>query len=93
MVVGTFAWFPIVIAHGRNIFSRSKTDFSSFSRVAIKKYVQANHKAAASSASFETQLNKAIRTGVEKGEFAQPKGMSFLRRTFSLNWCISFSYC
>ena len=46
------------------------------SRVAIKKYIQANHKAAASSAGFETQLNKAIRTGVDKGDFAQPKGKS-----------------
>ena len=63
----------------------SETNFPSFSRVAIKKYVQANHKAAAASASFDTQLNKAIRTGVEKGEFAQPKGMSFLRRNSSVH--------
>lgn len=46
------------------------------SRVAIKKYILANHKAAASSAGFENLLNKAIRTGVEKGDFAQPKGKS-----------------
>lgn len=66
-----------MIAHGRNLIVLTcNTDLSISSRVAIKKYVQANHKAAAASASFDTQLSKAIRTGVEKGEFEQPKGNS-----------------
>ena len=46
------------------------------SRPAIKKYILANNKtAAASSAVFDAQFNKAIRTGVDKGDFEQPKGV------------------
>ena len=45
------------------------------SRPSLKKYLKANHKNLASSdAVFDTQFNKAIKSGVEKGEFAQPKG-------------------
>ena len=45
------------------------------SRPSLKKYLKANHKNLASSdAIFDTQFNKAIKSGVEKGEFAQPKG-------------------
>ena len=48
-----------------------------YSRPSLKKYLKANHKNLASSdAVFDTQFNKAIKSGVEKGEFAQPKGMS-----------------
>ncbi|KAL3466807.1 linker histone H1 and H5 family-domain-containing protein [Aspergillus heterothallicus] len=47
------------------------------SRQSIKKYVQANNKLApASQNAFDSQFNKAIKTGVEKGEFLQPKGPS-----------------
>ena len=51
------------------------------SRPSLKKYLKANHKNLASSdAVFDTQFNKAIKSGVEKGEFAQPKGTSNLAR-------------
>ncbi|KAJ5624622.1 hypothetical protein N7510_000931 [Penicillium lagena] len=47
------------------------------SRQAIKKYVTANNKLnVASQATFDAQFNKAIKAGVEKGEFTQPKGPS-----------------
>lgn len=49
------------------------------SRPSLKKYLKANHKNLASSdAVFDTQFNKAIKSGVEKGDFAQPKGKSNL---------------
>lgn len=45
------------------------------SRPAIKKYILANNKStAATAAVFDSQFNKALRTGVEKGDFTQPKG-------------------
>jgi hypothetical protein len=41
--------------------------------------VLANNKLApASQNAFDSQFNKAIKSGVEKGEFLQPKGRSFL---------------
>lgn len=47
------------------------------SRQSIKKYVLANNKIAfASQAAFDSQFNKAIKAGVEKEEFTQPKGPS-----------------
>ncbi|KAJ5816830.1 Histone H1 [Penicillium robsamsonii] len=47
------------------------------SRQAIKKYVQSNNKINVTSQSvFDSQFNKAIKTGVEKNEFTQPKGPS-----------------
>ncbi|KAL1998831.1 hypothetical protein VTN02DRAFT_5507 [Thermoascus thermophilus] len=47
------------------------------SRQSIKKYVQANNKiTVASQNAFDAQFNKAIKAGVEKGEFTQPKGPS-----------------
>lgn len=48
------------------------------SRQAIKKYVKANNKGLTitSDASFDGMFNKAIKNGVEKGDFTQPKGMS-----------------
>ncbi|OXV11967.1 hypothetical protein Egran_00272 [Elaphomyces granulatus] len=47
------------------------------SRQSIKKYVQANNQiSVASQAAFDAQFNKAIKAGVEKGEFTQPKGPS-----------------
>lgn len=46
------------------------------SRPAIKKYILANNKStAATAAVFDSQFNKALRTGVEKGDFTQPKGI------------------
>ena len=54
---------------GANITSRS--------RIAIKKYIQSNNTLpSVSGPSFDSQFNKALRSGVEKGEFAQPKGTS-----------------
>ena len=49
-----------------------------YSRQALKKYILANNKALASSSTavFDGQFNKALRTGVEKGDFNQPKGQS-----------------
>jgi len=44
------------------------------SRVALKKYVKSNNTLNVSDKAFDTLLNKAIRTGVEKGIFEQPKG-------------------
>ncbi|KAF4222616.1 hypothetical protein CNMCM8980_007124 [Aspergillus fumigatiaffinis] len=50
------------------------------SRQSIKKYVLANNKIAfASQAAFDSQFNKAIKAGVEKGEFTQPKVLGVLR--------------
>jgi histone H1/5 len=47
------------------------------SRQSIKKYVQNNNKiTVVSQAAFDSQFNKAIKAGVEKGEFSQPKGPS-----------------
>ncbi|KAF9888451.1 hypothetical protein FE257_008729 [Aspergillus nanangensis] len=47
------------------------------SRQSIKKYVMANNKvSSASQAAFDVQFNKAIKAGVEKEEFTQPKGPS-----------------
>jgi hypothetical protein len=57
--------------------------FHHCSRQSIKKYVLANNKIAfASQAAFDSQFNKAIKAGVEKGEFTQPKGKSLLPRMF-----------
>ena len=77
MLLIHFFWLGVLSTlPGRIPHPSLSTNMFHHSRVAIKKYVQANHKDAASSAAFETQLNKAIRTGVEKGEFEQPKGTS-----------------
>ncbi|KAL2058441.1 hypothetical protein ABVK25_001169 [Lepraria finkii] len=46
------------------------------SRSALKKYILANNKNVTPGATFDTQFNRAIKGGVEKGEFAQPKGTS-----------------
>ncbi|GMM34264.1 histone H1 [Saccharomycopsis crataegensis] len=44
------------------------------SRQALKKYLQANYKMTASN--FDAQFNLALRRGVDKGDFIQPKGPS-----------------
>lgn len=41
----------------------------------LKQYVKANNKITVTPSMFDSLFNKAIRTGVEKGVFAQPKGM------------------
>lgn len=47
------------------------------SRQSLKKYVQANNKInVPTPAQFDSQFNKALKTGVEKGDFVQPKGPS-----------------
>jgi linker histone H1 and H5 family len=47
------------------------------SRQAIKKYVKANNKGltVTSEAQFDAMFNKALKTGVEKDDFKQPKGI------------------
>ncbi len=47
------------------------------SRVALKKYVKANNNINATDKMFDSLFNKALKSGVEKGEFAQPKGKLF----------------
>ena len=54
------------------------------SRSALKKYILANNKNIAQGPTFDTQFNRAIKTGVEKGEFAQPKGRSPFLSHFAL---------
>ncbi|OAX77182.1 hypothetical protein ACJ72_08522 [Emergomyces africanus] len=47
------------------------------SRQALKKYVQANNRINVTSQSaFDAQFNRAVKAGVEKGDFTQPKGPS-----------------
>jgi len=46
------------------------------SRVALKKYVKVNNSINASDKMFDVLFNKALKAGVEKGEFSQPKGSS-----------------
>lgn len=56
---------------------------SLYSRQALKKYILANNKtSAATPAVFDNQFNKALRTGVEKGDFTQPKGKQLSRQDF-----------
>jgi len=52
-------------------------DRSGSSRVALKKYVKANNKELkAEGPMFDSLFNRALKAGVEKGVFAQPKGAS-----------------
>ncbi len=46
------------------------------SRASLKKYVQNNNKGIEAGAKFDSQFNRAIKSGVESGIFAQPKGRS-----------------
>jgi len=45
------------------------------SRAALKKYVKANNKLNTTDSMFDSLFNRALKAGVEKGVFAQPKGM------------------
>lgn len=58
----------IVVAYVRTITNAPS------SRVALKKYVKANNNINATDKMFDSLFNKALKSGVEKGEFAQPKG-------------------
>ena len=49
-----------------------------YSRAALKKYVQANNKGVESGAKFDSQFNRAVKSGVDQGIFAQPKGRSIV---------------
>merc|ERR1711939_715940 len=49
-------------------------DRNGSSRIALKKYVRANNKINAADAMFDSLFNRALKAGVEKGVFAQPKG-------------------
>ena len=64
-----------------NIFSATCCDdvangafFPSFSRPALKKYIQANYKGVATDR-FDQLFNQALKKGAENNEFAFPKGM------------------
>ncbi|EGR49151.1 uncharacterized protein TRIREDRAFT_34402, partial [Trichoderma reesei QM6a] len=46
------------------------------SRQSLKKYVKANNTLNVSDNMFDSLFNKALKAGVEKGIFAQPKGPS-----------------
>lgn len=79
MVAGGFPNFKML--NDPRVQMQSVDAMLSGSRHAIKKYILANNKtAAATSAVFDAQFNKALRSGVEKGEFSQPKGTCLLTR-------------
>ena len=46
--------------------------------MALKKYVKANNNITASDTMFDSLFNRALKSGVEKGVFAQPKGTSIV---------------
>ena len=46
------------------------------SRQSLKKYVRANNAITVSDNMFDSLFNKALKNGVEKGKFEQPKGMT-----------------
>lgn len=82
MVAGTFIYFFLLsrstasrVICCDNCLDQANSRLLHHSRQAIKKYVTANNKLnVASQATFDAQFNKAIKAGVEKGEFTQPKG-------------------
>lgn len=61
------------------------------SRQSLKKYILANNKITLSEAAFNSQFNKAIKTGVEKGEFTQPKGKSLQMSSLALRVDLAIS--
>ncbi len=92
MVAGTHLSLPMALvssfvyfAGARYLHIPDANVASPLSRAAIKKYVLANNKSLANSNNvFDAQFNKAIRSGVEKGEFAQPKGKLFRSQFLAL---------
>ncbi|OJJ78326.1 hypothetical protein ASPBRDRAFT_37544 [Aspergillus brasiliensis CBS 101740] len=82
-------WQPTTLSSSRSRLTRL-VFFLDCSRQSIKKYVQANNKiASASTNAFDSQFNKAIKAGVEKGEFLQPKGKSINPSRASLYYHLS----
>jgi len=55
--------------------------FLSFSRPALKKYIQANYKGVATDR-FDQLFNQALKKGAENNEFAFPKGMYLVFQSF-----------
>lgn len=51
-------------------------DRNGSSRQSLKKFVKANNNLSVTDAMFDSLFNKALRAGVEKGIFEQPKGAS-----------------
>jgi hypothetical protein len=51
---------------------------SAHSRQALKKFVKANNAITVTDNMFDSLFNKALKSGVEKGVFEQPKGTSLL---------------
>lgn len=62
------------------------------SRQSLKKYVKANNNITVTDAMFDSLFNKALRNGVEKGVFEQPKGTSSPSRTRGLP-CVAGLLC
>jgi len=44
----------------------------------LKKYILANNANVSPGATFDAQFNRAVKSGVDKEEFAQPKGRSLV---------------
>jgi hypothetical protein len=53
------------------------------SRQSLKKYVKANNTINATDNMFDALFNKALKVGVDKGVFEQPKGMQLHARAAS----------
>ncbi|KAK0625309.1 linker histone H1 and H5 family-domain-containing protein [Bombardia bombarda] len=51
-------------------------DRNGSSRQSLKKYVRANNTLNVGDKMFDSLFNKALKAGVDKGTFEQPKGMS-----------------
>jgi histone H1/5 len=51
-------------------------DRNGSSRQSLKKYVKANNNITVTEKMFDSLFNKALKSGVEKGAFEQPKGPS-----------------
>lgn len=66
----------IVLQHGNTLSARSCPLTCTNSRQSLKKYVKANNTLNVTDAMFDALFNKALRNGVEKGVFQQPKGKS-----------------
>lgn len=67
-------WFQVSIP--TSFSPQHETDVL-HSRQAIKKYVKANNTITTTSETqFDSLFNKALKSGVEKGDFSQPKGPS-----------------
>lgn len=58
----------------RVVYMSCLADCSMCSRVALKKYVKANNKINLTDSMFDSLFNRALKAGVDKGIFAQPKG-------------------